>query len=167
MLTHDELKKLLSYDPLTGEFTRLVRHKGDNNWKRYGVVGSTDSYGYKQISVAGKPYLAHRLAWFYMTGEWPKGEIHHINHVRNDNSWNNLTLARSRSIQMQSQLPRNGAKIKSSTGVTGVAFFAKYSRFHVSMAIKGKRTYLGSFDNLLDAVAARKSAELRYHVPYG
>lgn len=83
-----ELKKNLHYDPSTGIFTRLLRA---SNMPAGSIAGSIQNRdGYVIIRVLGHRHTAHRLAWFYMTGFWPEGEIDHINRVRNDNRWTNL-----------------------------------------------------------------------------
>jgi hypothetical protein len=42
------------------------------------------------IDIKGKPYLAEHLAWLYVTGEWPKHAIDHVNGDTLDNRWENL-----------------------------------------------------------------------------
>lgn len=166
MLTQEQLKEHIHYDPETGIFTRIKRGNMDNRSKIGEALGSKDSYGYTQFNVLGETYLAHRLAYLYMTGEWPAEEVDHINRVRDDNRWDNLRLAPSRVAQCQNISPKNGLKVKSNTGIPGVTYVHKTARFHVCMAIDGKRTHLGSFDNLLDACARRKSMELIHFVQF-
>lgn len=79
---------MLHYDPETGTFTWLI----DRSIRAYAgeVAGYTDKRGYVGISVDNVDYRASRLAWLYMTGEWPKRQVDHKNKIRGDNSWNNL-----------------------------------------------------------------------------
>ena len=89
--TADRLRSLLHYNEDTGVFTWLVSighavSAGD-------VAGTAHAEGYVVIGVDGHSYLAHRLAWLYMTGEWPKGKLDHKDRVRNHNWWSNIRLA--------------------------------------------------------------------------
>lgn len=86
----DELKRRLHYDPENGVFIwvepRCVRIKpGDR-------AGSRTDQGYRRIEIFNRQIKEHRLAWFYMTGEWAE-IIDHINGVRDDNRWVNLRAA--------------------------------------------------------------------------
>ena len=88
MLTQSELKSLLHYDPETGLFTWIAPL---SNRVQVGDVCSTVApIGYILIGVRGQKLYAHRLAWLYMTGEWPENQIDHINCVKTDNRWANL-----------------------------------------------------------------------------
>lgn len=88
-LTLELLRQEVSYDPCTGIFVRLnsKRYKGRESGQHIGVQ---DRHGYFRAKILGKAYLLHRLAWFYMTGEWPVGEVHHKNHNPADTRWENL-----------------------------------------------------------------------------
>jgi hypothetical protein len=87
-LTQDKLKELLDYNPSTGEFIWKVYR----NWRsKVGdTAGSVGNHGYVVIGVNGEAYLAHRLAFLYMEGEFPPDEVDHINTVETDNHWRNL-----------------------------------------------------------------------------
>ena len=63
-LTQEKLKALLHYDPDTGAFTRLAGRTCGNTVR-------TESRGYIIVSVDGRLFRAHRLAFLYMTGELP------------------------------------------------------------------------------------------------
>src|SRR6202035_4009666 len=99
LLTAERLREFIHYDPLTGVFTWLVLPvcrgprfvgRGPNQVRVGGIAGCVSkSNGYRRIKIGGHPYCAHRLAWLYMTGTWPKDEIDHINRVRSDNRFCN------------------------------------------------------------------------------
>ena len=52
-----------------------------------------------------------------------------------------------------------------STGHTGIHYRKKTKRFLVSLSVKKKRYFIGSFDCLESAIKARKDAEEKYHRP--
>jgi hypothetical protein len=81
-ITHEELLKALHYDPKTG----IWRWKVSRRCVRAGdVAGTKKKNGYLQIKVSQKVYLGQRLAFFYMTGEWPQNDVDHKNCTRPDN----------------------------------------------------------------------------------
>jgi len=86
-LTQEELKEMFHYNPETGDFTRLVVC---GSYKPGTIAGTVAKYGYKQIRINGTIYFSHRLAWLYMTGEWPAECIDHINGISGDNRIDNL-----------------------------------------------------------------------------
>jgi hypothetical protein len=86
-LTQDILRSLLRYNPTTGEFTWLA---SQYRIKAGDVAGSKRTDGYIAIGVGGKLYKAHRLAFLYMEGEFPKDQVDHLNGIKIDNSWANL-----------------------------------------------------------------------------
>lgn len=93
-ITQEYLKTRLHYDPETGVFVWL-------KCRFISLIGQpAGNYtkGYITINLNYTGCLAHRLAWLYMTGEWPPKdkEVDHINRVRDDNRWCNLRLASGR-----------------------------------------------------------------------
>lgn len=151
MLTQERLKELLHYNPDTGIFTWI-----DLKTKRRKlnpVAGFSDK-GYIRIDIGKDKYRAHRLAWLYVYGEWPKKDIDHINHIRSDNRIENL-----RDVTAQQNHNNRSATKRSKSGVNGVSFEGKWrARIYVDK----KQVNLGVFYDLFEAICVRKSAENRY-----
>lgn len=86
----EDLKKYLDYDPDTGIFRwKLPRGRAPKG----AVAGVTRDDSYVLIGILGTHYYAHRLAWLYVTGEWPVKFIDHKNCNPNDNRIENLREA--------------------------------------------------------------------------
>ena len=136
MLTQERLKQLLHYDPESGEFMRLATM---GRFTAGSLVGTMGKNGYIAISVDGKRYLAHRLAWLYVYGEWP-AEIDHRNRKRTDNRLDNIRVA------TRAQNGVNGsAMCTSGTGLRGVHLHKPSGRYRAQI-VKGSKTHsLGYF----------------------
>ena len=154
MITQSRLKEVLAYDFESGVFTWKVSRNGIRDNK---VAGAKNKHGYIYIQIDTKLHLAHRLAFVYMTGDFPENQTDHINGVRNDNRWRNLRpVTRSENL-------RNQAKAKNNrSGITGVSWEKRAGKWRAKIMANGKQKHIGYFDNLFEAVAARKSAELEH-----
>lgn len=86
MMTLNELKQTLSYNPNTGQFNWIGRRGGK-------VAGTVRKDGYKSVVINYEQHLLHRLAWLYMTGSWPTEFVDHIDGNPSNNSWDNLREA--------------------------------------------------------------------------
>jgi hypothetical protein len=154
-LTAETLRQRYTYDPETGVFT----HKQAVHKSRLGKhAGFNDGQGYTRIYVLGRLYRAHRLAWLYVTGQWPVADIDHINRVRSDNRWSNL-----RSVSRQENLCNAGIRSDSKSGVTGVHWLSRDKRWGAEISNAGKRIRLGYFTNFEEAVAVRAKAKTQFH----
>lgn len=88
MLTAERLRAALDYDPATGLFRWIER---PNQKIIVGsIAGHVGRKGYIYVTIDKRKYAAHRLAWLYVNGEWPKEQIDHINRVKDDNRISNL-----------------------------------------------------------------------------
>lgn len=153
-LSQKLLKDALDYNPETGVFTRK---KASGRAKIGDVAGRASVGGYLYVNVFGKTYLAHRLAWFYAHGLMPVGEIDHINHDKADNRMSNL-----REVP-HSVNGRNASISQANTsGVTGVSWYQRDNNWQAQIWVRGKPIYLGRFDDIDDAIAARKAANEQY-----
>tara|TARA_R110000868_G_scaffold233002_1_gene486733 strand:- start:204 stop:695 length:492 start_codon:yes stop_codon:yes gene_type:complete len=154
-LTQERLKTLFSYNPTTGQFTRNVKIK---NQPAGTLVGTLGTRGYLQCSVDGEVHKVHRLVWLYVHGVWPTGQIDHINHVTSDNRITNL-----RDVSCAQNHQNRARKTKSASGYLGVTWHKRDQRWQAHIEVNGKPTYLGMFQDIDDAVAARQQAEVLYH----
>ena len=154
MISNDRLRELLEYDPYTGLFTWKARpskrvHVGD-------VAGHTTTKGYVSIRVDRRLYMAHVLAWFYMTGEWPTIDVDHKNRKRDDNRWCNLRLlTRQGNIQ-------NSLDTRSSSGYRGV-YPTPSGQFKAAITAGYTQTHLGTFPSAEAASEAYAAARLILH----
>jgi len=151
MLDAETLKAHIHYEPETGVFTWL-RKTG----KR--AAGSVAGYprsngGYVILGFRGDGYLAHRLAFFYMTGNWPEQDLDHKNGNRQDNRWVNLRAC-SRAENMQ-----NLAKKQRNTG----QWLAHNGKYRARISCGNKRHNLGYFDTAEEASDAYMKAKAKIH----
>lgn len=109
-LTQERLKELLHYGPNSGLFMWRVDRRGTAKAGQW--AGRTNSKGYVEISVDGKRYKAHRLAWLYTHGVWPKGQIDHKDRDRAGNWIDNL-----RDVTQSVNLKNTGAQKNNTSGV--------------------------------------------------
>ncbi len=157
MINQLDLKRHLFYCPKTGGFIWL--NPVTNAVKRGDKAGGNNGLGYIRIRLKGKRYMAHRLAWMYMKGEWPKHEIDHINGNGLDNRWHNLREA-TPSQNSSNQKERN----TNTLGVKGVTKY--YKKYIATICKNGVSHQIGRFDSLKEAKQAYIKASIEYHGEY-
>jgi len=153
-LTQEILQAEVIYHQDSGAFEWAKRGKG-----RYKALpGSVHKQtGYVYMSVLGKKYLAHRLAWLYAHGEWPTNKIDHKNGDKMDNRIDNLRNA-SDAINSQNQ---RKPMARNKIGLLGVSMHG--SGFRAQIKVNYQRVGLGSFKSAELAHDAYVSAKRQLH----
>jgi hypothetical protein len=100
--------------------------------------------------------MLHRLAFLYMTDNMPD-EVDHIDRNPKNNAWANLRPA----SRLLNNLNR-GIQKNNTSGYTGVSRSSNKQKWVSHIRVNGIRIALGVFDDLDNAVAARKRAELEF-----
>jgi len=155
MNTQIELKQQVKYNPTTGVFTWIVSKSKIQKHANAGTLDKSD--GYRKITINGTQYKEHRLAVLYMTGQFPKHQVDHINHIRHDNRWCNL-----REVTHSQNGKNQKLSILNTTGVSGLHWYEATKKWQVSIRVSGKKKHLGYFINKDDAISARHKAEVKY-----
>lgn len=156
ILTQARLKSLLRYDSDSGVFIWRVKY---GNRQPNVTAGYLHPRGYMRIRINKTTFDAHRLAWLYVYGEWPSEEIDHINRVRSDNRIVNL-----RKVSRSANIQNSSIRRDNTSGTKGVCWHKASNKWCARITINHKRLPLGLYDNLSDAIEARKVAELKYHL---
>ena len=155
MITLARLKEILSYNPETGEWRWLIRPA--NNLKVGQVAGTVRADGYRQIRIGNVVYFSGRLAWFYMTGNWPTHEVDHINRVRSDDYWTNLREATSSNNGANRSLQSNNT-----SGYRGVS----WDKISGKWDVRVNRMHIGFYDDMEEAVIIRDSVAKQLQGPF-
>nr|BAR24181.1 putative NHN endonuclease [uncultured Mediterranean phage uvMED] len=148
----EELQKILSYDPGTGVFTWIV--SVSPKALAGSAAGSFDPRGYGKLVYRYKPYLLHRLAWLFGTGEDPRSfTVDHINRDKRDNRLQNLRLATSRQQQGNKGLQSNNI-----SGIKGVHWDKARGKWVAYIALNRKVKNLGRYPTKEEAAEAYQKA---------
>lgn len=141
MINAIELRERLQYDPNTGNWIWLKTPRSGYVGR---PAGSLDTKGYWIIKIDGQSYKASRLAFLYMTGEWPTDEMDHIDRKPWNDVWSNLRQA-TRTENNQNRVMPN------TSGYQGVR---KHSHNN-TWVVQYENIYVGSYATIEEAVIAR------------
>jgi hypothetical protein len=160
-LSVEFVREFFSYDRESGVLTwnqRPLSHFKDSGmWKSWNTkfsgkaVGGKKNRGYIRCVIFGKAYGAHQIVWLYVHGHWPQN-IDHVDGDRSNNRIENL-----RSVSKAENARNRGIPANNTSGHIGV--YQLNGRWRAQINCENQRKYLGSFDTLEEAVAARKSAQ--------
>ena len=171
--TPEELRKLLRYEPETGKlfwrertpdmFTegkQSLEHKcskWNSCYANKEALKQTKNDGYKRGLIWRQTYPAHRIAWAVFYGSWPSDQIDHINGVKDDNRISNL-----RDVTHAENNKNKSMQSNNTSGVNGVRWNKADRKWRAFITVEKKFKYLGGFQEIEDAIAARKAAEVKY-----
>lgn len=157
ILTLEQLKTILSYDPEDGSFTWLIR-QAFAVWPGK-KAGSINKRNYVKISIHGRKYFAHKLAWFFMTGAWSKDHIDHNDGDTTNNRFKNLREATGKQNAQNTKPCKN-----SISGLLGVT--KEKHKWLARIMVHGKSKRVGCFYTPEEAHAAYIKAKRELH-PFG
>ena len=154
-LTQDRLKQLVSYDPESG----LIRWAGEkrSRVKIGALVGSKMKKGYLRAGIDKRLYMCHVIAWLYVYGDFPEGQIDHINGVKDDNRISNLRISTPSGNAQNKKHARSDSK----SGLMGA--LRSGGSWIARLTTNGETTYLGKFKSPEDASKAYINAKRRFH----
>lgn len=160
MPTLEELKELLSVDTATGTITwRGARNSRGGIAKPGAEAGWRTNGGYRTVTVRQRDIKAHRLVWLFAHGRWPDGQIDHINGDRSDNRIENLRDV----TPAQNNQNHHGLRPDNTSGVKGVYWDKRRSKWCVQISANRKHIHVGQFDSKEDAAHAAAVARTKYH----
>lgn len=142
MLTQERLKEVLYYEPTTGEFSHKIYRVGSTS-----TPGYIKKDGYRYIMIDRRKYIAQRLAWLYVYGEWPRNQIDHINGIKTDNRICNLRDVSCRENQNNQRCHRNGK-------LPGGDFHPSVGKWRARIRIGSNRKMIGYFNTEIEAYEA-------------
>jgi hypothetical protein len=154
MLDITKLRNLLVYDPVTGVFTW---RNNIGNVKAGSVAGCLNRKGYRYIGVGGSLYRANRLAWAYVHGALPQGQVDHIDGNRANDSITNL---RDVSAETNQRNRKRGNK-NSTSCLLGVSYHRQTKKWRAQLCITTTK-HLGLFDTEQEAHYAYLEAKQHY-----
>ncbi|MFA7308423.1 MAG: HNH endonuclease signature motif containing protein [Hyphomicrobium sp.] len=163
MIDAEYIRSILHYDPETGEFRWKYRDDRNRVWNiRFAgkLAGADSGHGYLRIGIFGNDYYSHRLAWLWMTGNWPFGEIDHRDANKSNNRWNNLRDVSS--LQNKANVRRRSTN---TSGVKGVHWEISRGKWRARIRNNGKNIHLGYFDadKKHEAAAEYERAAIELH----
>jgi hypothetical protein len=159
-ISQGEIKAHIAYDHLTGAFTWATSRVGVKAGKPAGNISPT---GYRRICINRVLYLAHRLAWVYVTGTWPTGDIDHIDGNPSNNAFSNL---RDVPTAMNVQNVHKARSDTKHSSLIGVGFHKRDGLWRARIRAGGKRRTVGYFSTEAEAGAAYLAAKQAMHAGY-
>jgi len=150
MTLYDRIHELLEYDPAIGDFHWRIENR---NYAK-GVNACRKTSGYLYIDVDGKYFMAHRVAWLYVYGYMPELMLDHIDRVKDNNKIENL-----REVSCQCNMRNSGNPKNNTSGVRGVSFHNRDSKWVASVKVNGVLHGLCSRSDFVEAVCHRLAAE--------
>ena len=183
------LREILDYNPETGEMVWLERpvnhfpsgrptpeHRAamwNGKYSGKPALTSMDKRGYYRGAIGGKNVYAHRAALALAYGEWPQGEVDHINRDKSDNRLCNLRevthsenrrnsdsfdAAMDNKILRGLEASARRAARKKRYPISGIR--RDGNKWQVRIKRNGVEEHVGMFSCFADAVSARLMAEL-------
>ena len=148
MITQQQVREYLDYDPTTGILIWLKDLGRNKKGTRAGSQGKPGTY--RGLFFNGVSYQEHRIIWLWYHGKLPETYVEyidHINRIKDDNRIENLRCV-SQSVNLHNH------DHAGRSGVRGVSL--QGSRWWAQINMNGKLVYSEYFDTKEEAVKARQ-----------
>ena len=175
VISPENLRKVLHYDSETGLFTWKERpvcffsetKQGQSAkarcvawnavWAGTPALNSVKDNEYLYGRIFDRHIYAHRAAWCFTYGKWPKFSIDHMDGNRQNNCILNL-----RDVTHSENLKNVKMRSDNTSGKTGVYFSKKSSLWYAKISVDGKVVNLGWSKNKNHVIRLRKIAEKKH-----
>jgi len=117
---------------------------------------SVSPHGYIALRIEGQRFWAHRVIWKMVYGEEPPVEIDHVDGNPSNNRLDNLRTATIG--QNRANARRQSASVSGAKGVR-----RNGDRWMAMVTWDGRTHYLGTFDTVAEAKAARDAKARELH----
>ena len=153
MLNLEEIVDVFDYQPDTGLLFWKVSGQGRQMGKPIGSL----SKGYLNVQFGGRNRRVHHIAWLICYGEWPLGQIDHIDGNRANNRIANLRIVNNQVNH------KNMKRFSTNTsGCTGVSWSESRRKWCAYINV-GKMVMIGRYASFDEAAKARKEAEAQHN----
>jgi hypothetical protein len=149
---HKELQSIFNYNPVTGK----LHFKVDNR-----IAGTLGSHGYRQVHYKCNVIYVHVIIVKMLLGdivEVNDAQIDHIDRNRDNNIWTNLRI-----VSKQTNLQNKNKYKSNKSGVTGVWWSKSTNKWQVAITVNKQSIHLGVFNDIEEAIQARREAETKYN----
>lgn len=158
MPTFERANEPFGYEPETGLPIRKVT-AGNNRLHAGTAAGCSSPDGYLRVRIDKVLHQVHRVCYLLAYGSLPDDmRVDHISHVRDDSRLCNIRPADNTINSRNASIGKNNT-----AGVCGVyADKRRVKKYCAEIKVNGVKKFLGYFDTLEEAAAARRAAELKY-----
>ncbi len=164
-ITAEYVRSILDYDPISGVMVwkpRVFTKKTSGKWNDVYAgkeAGSVFKNGYRMLSFGrGQKQYTHRIIWLWMTGDWPKNNLDHIDTIKLNNVWINL-----RECDHRQNMGNQGVRKNNTSGYKGVSYSKKNKCYQAYITVQRKKINLGYYKNIEIAAEAYRIAAKKYY----
>lgn len=162
MLTYALVKEMLRYDATSGRLywlerpshhfaTEIESRRWNNRLAGKEALTAINGHGYRHGTVCKVSIKAHRIIWLLVYGCFPNGVVDHIDQNKLNNRIENLRDVSKVVNSLNAKVYKNNR-----SGVTGVSWDKRTSRWKARGMVRGKDVTIGRFDTKEEACAARE-----------
>jgi len=163
ILTPETVRELLQLDPESGKMFWNPRPReafpNERIWRSWNTrfagteaLTADNGKGYRYGVVSYQRVYAHRVVWLLTHGEWPQGEIDHIDRNRSNNRPHNLRV-----VSHVENCANRGLSAANTSGHANISLSSDRQKWCVNKRLAGRKIAIGRYDTLDQAIAARNS----------